>query len=185
MSARAQPLALMFSLFRRAPRIQSPHLGILDLTHGSASAALTADKAAIGSLFDSLAESSADPPRCNVLFFYCQIEPDGTIRDFSRGVRELIRDSGVVVAVVATENPSQNYIAATKSCGYGKANLVMTLNRRGDIFPKFFQRLFSEMKRGVSMPVAWVKLAPQIPGAKHADCPDTIFACEAGQLTFK
>jgi len=61
----------------------------------------------------------------------------------------------------------------------------MTLDRRGRVFPKFFQRLFTEMTRGVSMPVAWVKLASQIPGADHADCPGTIFSCEAGQLVFK
>jgi hypothetical protein len=120
-----------------------------------------------------------------VLFLYCHIEPSGTIRGSSRGLREIIRDSRAAVVVVASENSGDSYIAAGKRCGYGLANLVMALDRRGDVFPKFFQRLFTEMKHGVSMPVAWVKFAPQAPRAEHADCPGTIFACEVGQLAFR
>ncbi|PYJ69794.1 MAG: hypothetical protein DME75_10375 [Verrucomicrobia bacterium] len=175
----------MLSLFRRIPTISAPTIGFLDLTEGEASIELAADRAAISPLFGSSEDSSFEPPRCNVLFLYCHIEPDGSIRGYNRSVREVIRDSGAAVVVVATENSAESYIASTKKQRYGHANLVMVLDRRGDVFPRFFQRLFTEMKRGVSMPVAWVKLAPQIPGADHADCPDTIFPCEAGQLAFK
>ena len=35
------------------------------------------------------------------------------------------------------------------------------------------------------MPLAWVKLAPQVSGAEHEDAPGTIFAPEAGQVTFR
>ncbi|HEV2841027.1 MAG TPA: hypothetical protein VGW39_06875 [Chthoniobacterales bacterium] len=175
----------MFSLFRRTPKISAPTIGFLDLTDGEASTELGADRAALNPLFSSSEDSSAEPPRCNVLFLYCRLQADGSIRGSSRSVREIIRDSGAAVVVVATENSAESYIAGANNQRYGHANLVMTLDRRGDLFPKFFQRLFTEMKNGVSMPVAWVKLAPQIPGADHADCPDTIFSCEAGQLAFK
>jgi hypothetical protein len=40
------------------------------------------------------------------------------------------------------------------------------------------------MKGGVSMPVAWNKLAPQVPGAVHVDVPETVFVCEAGAIAF-
>jgi hypothetical protein len=175
----------MFSLFRRTPKIQSPTIGFLDLTAGEASNEIAADRAAISNLFSSSEDSSSEPPRCNVLFLYCRLEPDGSVRGSNRNVREIIRDSGAAVVVLASENSVDSYIAGTKKQRYGQANLVMALNRRGDVFPKFFERLFAEMKRGVSMPVAWVKLAPQIPGVDHADCPGTIFSCEAGQLAFK
>lgn len=175
----------MLSLFRRIPTISAPTIGFLDLTEGEASVELAVDRAAISPLFGSSEDSSFEPPRCNVLFLYCHMESDGSIRDYGRRVREVIRDAGAAVVIVASENNAESYIAGTKKQPYGHANLVMTLDRRGDVFPKFFQRLFSEMKRGVSMPVAWVKLAPQIPGADHPDCPDAIFSCEAGQLAFK
>jgi hypothetical protein len=60
----------------------------------------------------------------------------------------------------------------------------MTLSRRGGAFPAFFARLFTDMKRGVSMPVAWIKLAPQGPVKEQENLPSTIFACEAGQIAF-
>jgi hypothetical protein len=175
----------MLNLFRRSPKITSPTIGFLDLAGGDAAAALAADRAALSPLFNSSTESSDEPPVCNVLFLYCQIEPSGTIRGSLRGLREIIRDSGAAVAVVASNNTTESYIAAGKKKTYGHANLVMTLDRRGDAFPRFFQCLFTDMKRGVSMPVAWVKLAPQDSRAEqHADCPGTIFACEVGQLAF-
>jgi hypothetical protein len=61
---------------------------------------------------------------------------------------------------------------------------VMTLSRQGAAFPPFFAQLFTDMKRGVSMPVAWVKLAPQGPVKEQDKLPSTIFACEAGQMVF-
>jgi hypothetical protein len=73
--------------------------------------------------------------------------------------------------------------AAAEQKGYGHANLVMTLDRKGGAFPGFFRRLFSAMFEGASMPVAWARLAPQHAPA-HADAPETIFAAERGQVTF-
>ncbi len=125
-----------------------------------------------------------EPPTCNVLFLYCHIEANGRIRGYRQGLREIIRDSGADVVVVATANASDNYIAASQRKGFGHANIVMILDRKGDAFTTFFQKLFADMSRGVAMPVAWVKLAPQIPGMEQADVPDAIFACEAGQIAF-
>jgi len=101
------------------------------------------------------------------------------------GLREIIRDSGAAVVVVASPNSGESYNAAAKEKPYGSANLVMTLDRKGDAFGRFFQKLFGEMKRGKSMPIAWVKLAPQGPHSVHTDVPDTIFLCELGQLAFR
>jgi hypothetical protein len=41
------------------------------------------------------------------------------------------------------------------------------------------------MRGGISMPVAWVRLAPQDPVKEHDDLPSTIFACEVGQMVFE
>lgn len=179
----------MFGLFRRKPNaniptIASPTIGFLNLIGQSAAAAMAADQAALTRLFSLAVESSSEPPTCNVLFLYATIEASGSIVGSTAGLRGIIRDSRASVVVVASENTPESYIAATKDAGYGFANLVMTLERKGDLFPRFFERLFTDMRRGESMPVAWVKLAPQAPQAEHADCPATIFACELGQLAF-
>lgn len=165
--------------------IRSPTLGLYNLSGNDCASILEADRKAIGQLFSSVIESADVPPACNVLFLYCQIEPDGSIRGSNRRLREIIRDSGAPIVVVASENLGENYTAAAQNTGYGFANLIMTLERNGEIFPNFFQRLFTLMKRGVSMPVAWNKLAPQIPGSEHADCPSTFGVWGAGQIAFK
>lgn len=60
----------------------------------------------------------------------------------------------------------------------------MTLSRKGSAFPSFFVRLFTAMKSGISMPVAWLRLVPQGPVKEHDNLPSTIFACEAGRIVF-
>ncbi len=89
------------------------------------------------------------------------------------------------MVIVATPNSGQSYtVAANRSKQLARANLVMMLDRKGDAFAHFFQRLVADMKSGTSMPRAWVKLAPQAQQAPHVDCPDTIFACELAPLAF-
>ena len=136
-------------------------------------------------LFGKAQESTKGPPKCDVLLIYARIEESGKVARSDRGLRELIRDSGATVVVVASENSGDAYIAAGAQKGYGRANLVMTMARKEKRFTAFFGRLFRMMFDGQTMPVAWVQLAPQIPNAEHSDTPETIFAAEAGQVTFR
>ena len=170
---------------RNGAKIQSPRLGFLNLKGAAGEQTLAEDKSAFAGLFRAVQESSAAPPQCDVLFIYCDIESDGRISGATSGLRDLIRSSGARVVVVASENPAKSCIASAKKTGYGHANLVLTLERKGTVFPAFFSRLFTLMMKGRSMPLAWVKLAPQIPGHAHADCPETVFLAEAGQVAFK
>jgi hypothetical protein len=80
-----------------------------------------------------------------------------------------------VIAIVAFPNEPNNLIAAGKPTGYGQANLVLTINRKGPAFTSFYSELFRRMYQGKTMPMAWAELAPQIPGATHEDCPEGIF----------
>ena len=127
---------------------------------------------------------SASSPFCDVLFLYCDIESDGRVANFPGTLRDLIQTLRAPLVAVASENSSDAYISTTKGQEHGRANLVMTLSRKGAAFPTLFAQLFTDMKRGVSMPVAWVKLAPQGPVKEHETMPSTIFACEAGQMVF-
>jgi len=175
----------MFSLFRRTPTMLYPTIGFFDLSKRAAHSELTEDKAVIAPLFCSTSESSTDLPKCDVLFIYCRIRDDGSLDSYPRSLREIIRYSGATIVVVATANSTAAYITAGRKQKYGAANLVMTLDRKGSSFSNFFQSLFTQMRNGASMPTAWAKLAPQGPSALHAHCPDTMFACELGQVAFK
>ena len=169
---------------RRPLLIRSPRLGILNLKGESAEPLITADVDALTPVLGSPLRGSTSAPFCDVLFIYCDVAADGRIGNFSGTLRDLIQTQRAPLVVVASENSGEAYISTTRGQKHGRANLVMTLSRSGQAFPTFFARLFTDMKRGVSMPVAWVKLAPQGPVKEHEKLPSTIFACEAGQMVF-
>ena len=110
-------------------------------------------------------ESQTNAPACDVLLIYGELDEKGRFRNSNLGLREIIRDSGAKIVVVASENPASHYIAAGKRTSYGSANLVMTLDRKGDALPTFLVGLFTAMRRGTPMPKAWAALAPQSMGA--------------------
>ena len=177
--------AIWWKLRTRAHRIESPVLGFLNLKGSDCVKMMTEDRAQLGGSFSRVVEGLSAPPRCHVLLIYANIGPDGRIQATTSTLREIIHQSGAAVVLVASENAGDAYIAASKLPGPGKANLVMTLERKGNSFGTFFDNIFSEMKRGTPMPLAWHKYAPQIPGLDHTDTPGTIFACEVGGISFK
>jgi hypothetical protein len=165
--------------------IQTPRIGFLNLLGASALAIMEEDKAVLAPLFTSLQESETDAPVCDVLMIYANVRNEGSIVGYSGGLRDIIREAHAPIVIVASENDAKGYIAAGKPGGYGQANLVMTLERKGANFPQFFFKLFSEMFSGRTMPMAWVKLAPQGGKAGHEDCPGTIFVAGISHIVFE
>ena len=165
--------------------IVSPRIGVLNLAGAAAQSILEEDKAALKPLVASWEESTGKPPLCDVLMIYAQLQGDGRIAGTSDGLRDIIRKANAPIVIVASENDGRSYVAAGKRTGYGQANLVMTVSRRGAAFPKFLAQLFRRMFEGKSMPMAWVELAPQVPGMEHKDLPGLIFAAEISHIVFK
>ena len=165
--------------------IQNPKIGFLNLIGATASRLVDEDIAALKALFSECLNSDGDVPICDVLMIYATIKADVVIENTAHSLREIINISHAPIVVVATENSVGSYIAAGKRPGTGKANLVMTMKRNGQIFPNFFKELFGMMHQGVTMPMAWVKLAPQIPGREHANVPGTICAMEVTHVRFQ
>lgn len=178
-------LLLIIRVEKRIIRIATPELGLLNLIGPAAGEIMRDDRDAIRWAFFSVNESASEAPRCDVLLIYAAVEADGSLEGTASTLRQIIFDSGAKVVVVASENDPGHYSAALKRSGQGRANIVLTIDRRGRIFATFLKRLFEIMAKGISMPVAWVRLAPQRPGDDHPDCPSTLFLCEAGPVTFK
>jgi hypothetical protein len=164
--------------------IESPSLGVLNLAGNHGEALLAQDLPIIRRHFSETRTAQQGPLPCDVLLLYCEISRDGAVNNSAFGLRELIRDSGASIVVVATEHPIEAYIAAAPQRPFGHANLVMTLERKGESLANFLAQLFQKMNAGISMPVAWNQLAPQVPGSDHPDAPGTVFACERGQIAF-
>lgn len=179
-------IALIYSRLSKIRRtVKSPRLGILDLTAGEAAAQIATDKVALRDVFQAPQESDREPPQCDILFLYAHLSDEGRVEGCACELREIIRDSGAKVVVLASENKPDSCTSARARKPYGQANLVITFARRGEAFPRFFGRLFARMKEGASMPDAWVQLAPQNPNADNPDSPSTIFLCELGHIRFE
>ena len=167
--------------------IVSPKLGILNLLGKPGESLVNEDKLGLSTIFASSAEATGSPPICDVLFLYCHIDKSGSLIGSKDTLRQIMFASRAPIVVVASSNPPDAYIAASKRPGHGHANLVMVLDREGTNFVVFFQRPFNLMKQGKTMPVAWVELAPQLlpGGMSHPDAPESIFACESGHILFR
>jgi hypothetical protein len=182
-------VAVLFVLFviranARVIRIAEPTVGFLNLLGESGAPFLQEDRNAIRPFFYEARESQDATPKCDVLLIYATVLADGSTLGAPSTLRQIISDSGAKIVILATDNSMDGYKAALKNEG-GKANIVLTLDRKGWRFSHFVEQLFSQMQKGLSMPVVWVRLAPQNPNDPHQDCPATLFLCELGQVAFR
>ena len=164
----------------------APTIAFLNLGDDAFTDLMVQDRAEIGALFSEIPASSQKLPECEVLFLYASIEENGALQGTKLSLRQLIAATHARIVVIATNNSIEGYVAALKSTGDAKANLVLTTNRKGEAFPRFFKRLFEIMLSGKSMPLAWVEIAPQGPisAEQKAATPDSAFAPELGQVSF-
>jgi len=164
--------------------ISAPKVAILDLGGPESKPFVASDGAFLRVVFGHVRIADLTELGCDVLFLYAKVAADGAIVGSPWGLRELIRDSGAKVVVFGLANSGKSYVLAGKLKPYGRANLVMTLDRCGEAFERFFAALFSKMKTGTPMPIAWVQLNPQAPSSEQPGRPEAIFACEIGPLVF-
>jgi hypothetical protein len=169
--------------------IENPSLGFVNLFGPAANDLIALDRADLSAVFENNVHvAQKELPKCNVLFAYCNLETSGRVAGFSFTFRDLLPLAGAHIGVLASElepsllsNPE---FAKSLSTKHGwPANVVITLNRNGDYFGRFFRELFSQMKAGIGMPMAWVTLAPQGPH-QRTDIPGTICLMEAGHIAF-
>lgn len=182
---RKKPQGTMIVTTARNPYVvRAPAIAFLNLAGADAYPLLAEDRAAFSGHFAKCVVTEEAVPVCDVIVLYCQIDHTGKIRGCDLTLNQIARASRAVVVVVAFENSIESYIAAGHKVGEGSANVVMTLERNGDAFPHFFDQLFAKMAAGITMPMAWVDLAPQTPGMAQDDVPGTICAMEAGHIIF-
>ncbi len=124
----------------------------------------------------------------DIVHLLCDVSAAGFIRDLRDQTisgTELIDAclaANVKLLWIASDNPADGYIHGFDT-KHARLNLVMTLQRNGEKFPRYLNALLSEMNSGKGMPVAWNTLSPQIPGMQH-DSPDAIFIAGRGQVQF-
>ncbi len=129
---------------------------------------------------------SALRDKYDIVHVLTAVTADGRIADSEISGTELIQQAALdntKLLWIASSNDPKGYIKGFKPDG-NKLNVVMTIDRRGDCFSNFIAKLLHEMQSGSSMPVAWNKIAPQIPGQEHPGVPASIFYSGLGQVRF-
>lgn len=185
----------MFGLFDRSkktvknPKILLASIGAID------EALFTVDREIYQTYFSDITEHQAasvsnffhfiSGKTFDIVHLFAEVKPNGTIQDIS-GYEffENLSQAETKLVLFASDNSGDNYIAFyPKAKNIKKMNGVMTLDRKGDFFPKFFKSLFGFIVSGDTMPQAWVKLAPQNPHIEHS-APETIFCADYGSVKF-
>lgn len=165
-------------------RIAQPTIGFMNLMAEKGRQLVELDGTLLAPLFASTRCTEGDVPNCDVLFLYGDIDGKGCIAGTAMRLRDILKTSGARLAVVASGNNSDHCFAAVEPENGWSANIVLAVDRKGASFGKFFHSLFKSMFKGESILLAWVELAPQIPGHVHPDCPNSILLPEAGHIAF-
>ena len=161
-----------------------PHLGFFNTIGPAAEPAMAADREAIAPFFQSIAERYDEPPYCDVLFLYGSFASNGCLQGYEGNLRKIMRVSGASLVVVATELRHQDILTAMQESRSKLPGLVLTLRRRGDLFPRFFQRLFTEMRSGASLKYAWSRLVQVDMNTTEWTKPEAHCLCEFDHFLF-
>lgn len=166
--------------------IPNPSLAFVNFMGEAGKHLMESDYRAFGNIFQNVQVDGDALQRCNVLFLYADLQTGSQGRRF----RDIVGKFGAHIAVLASElSPAllsdREFTNGLSEAHAWPANIVITLNRNGHYFGRFFHQLFSLMRTGLSMPMAWVELAPQgPPEMQRKDIPATLCLLQAGHIAF-
>jgi hypothetical protein len=162
-------------------------IGFANLSGDDLVPLLTEDAAVLSGIFERTNIAPVTRfPSCEILFLYAHLREDGTLAgvDVPAGLRQVSQLTGAKIVVLASPNHSENAQKSAALPGQKSANLIVTLNRNGDGFGRFFGELFERMESGSSLMQSWVELAPQHSSAMPSYAPSTFLIAEAGDMRF-
>ena len=161
-------------------------IGFANLSGGDLEQIASEDAASLSSLFiQSRVVPNHQIPSAEILFLYAHLNEDGTINGPTRsGIRQIVELTKASIVVLASPNSANSIQNAAALPGPKTANLVLTLDRNGSGFGRFFRELFEKMRDGQEMLAAWAEIAPQHPSANPTYAPQTILMAEGGKIAF-
>src|SRR5215469_15255657 len=90
-------------------KIAAPTAGILNLAGEKSRDFVDGDAAFLKSLFGDVRDLKSPATQSDILFIYAEVTSEGRLLGSSQSLREIIRDSGAKIVVVAYPNPSAHY----------------------------------------------------------------------------
>src|SRR6476646_10329663 len=92
--------------------IEQPVAGFLNMKGTDGEALLRSDHNVLAPIFRTCCIRSDidDVPKCQVLFIYCKVNGTGGIVGLATRIRDIVKEAGAYVAVVASENDMDAYL---------------------------------------------------------------------------
>jgi hypothetical protein len=125
----------------------------------------------------------------DLLHLFVDLDQQGNVFDDAQQkmkfgeLQTLAQNRGANYIFFAKDNPGSGYSAGPRP--ELTSNLIMTLERKGSNFPEFLSKVFSQVSKGETLPMAWNKVSPQIPGKVHKDSPEVFAGMGAGNVVLK
>jgi hypothetical protein len=163
-------------IFRTRPTpkgivIRNPVLGAINLEGLGVEDIVEKDLEILGPYFADVRRSDDVPPVCDVLLLYGELNSSGALKNSPKSAEEIVRDAGASIVIFAINNPPDNYATIMKA-SLGSVIIIATFDRRQWRFASCMAKIFEQMKNdGITLPHAWINIAPQHSGAVHEDLP--------------
>lgn len=157
-------------------------VALWNIAGGEMDALIKEDAAALGTVFSKVKVYPAhEVPQAMMVFAYAGLTEEGMLAGYpAYDVKQLALATRARLFVLAAGNSAGSVKAAAERKGAPVPTLVLTLDRNGKGFGRFFRALFDDMRTGTPILSAWVKLAPQHPNANPTHAPATILLAEGG-----
>jgi hypothetical protein len=165
-----------------AGQTRSASLGLFNLLGSAAHQAVAQDSTMLAPVFRNkvLIGHGQNPkfkgeiPECNILMLYGHIDSSLVLSGggSSYTLPELAKASAAQLIVVASDTPVQTltdpkFVRSLSGWSGPAPVVIVTLDRKGDGFLKFFLQYFLRLVMGSSVTQGWVDLAPQGPNFDH------------------
>lgn len=137
-----------------------------------------------GDLVNAIREGGYD-----IVHLFCAVDSGGYLVDAdgrrldSLALLEACLMADVKLLVMASDNHVDDYVKAfqkSKEPAGLRMNLIITLARHGEKFPRFLRSLLRQVANAKSLPQAWVELAPQTHRGTHGELPETMLFADRG-----
>jgi hypothetical protein len=184
-TAQRQQLSVGTESFRRI----EPAIAFVNLSGTDCDSVLAEDSSEIGGLFHGKVVVATTVPACDVLFLYCAVDTSGNVVGQETSLRDVVGKSGAVVAVIASELKAELMLSVEFQKSLRRANnpptnLIMTRNRNGASFIRFYKSFFQLLWTGMPFAQAWNEVVPHLPRLPDDIIPELICIIEAGEVTF-
>ena len=164
--------------------IPEPSIVFLNLGEELFKTQLSLDVRTLSPLFTDHQISNGPIPKCDILFVYCRLNPNGKIPNYNSGINRAVKMAHARIGVVASENRKSAYVKVMQRHTDWDANMIYVSGRSNENLGDFFYNLFDYMFQGRSLLSAWEEITSDNAENTNIEQPDMKMVAKAGDIVF-